>query len=184
MSNPKLPRFADPLDRKDSLLESAAQIRKQRRQWYKEDGENLVLLAADFGIRRNDPHLFFKLSLELARKHYPARKRPGRRLNWTTWARGLLVVEIDRLRAGCIAKRTLDKTVINMLLQEPRWQQFIKRSGKEPRVDLGEFIRQLYIKSRKLGAAKTLQINYEKTIAHDGIEAWDALVSSYLNDPF
>jgi hypothetical protein len=179
MSNSKLPRFADPKERKDSLLSSDAEIRKQRRQWHQEDGENLVLLAVAFGIRRDDPDLFFKLSLELARKHYPIEKKRGREFVWSPWMEALVFVEITRLKQ--IRKKAKLAALYSELLEDPAWEKFIDhgRGSAAPE----NVVKKHYYAGGKHREAKILMKSYRFHSEFGALDEWKSLVYDFLQKP-
>ena len=79
-----------------SLLDDESEKEARFCEWAKQDIEDLYTLCTIYKIE-SGPHQFMALALELARQLFSTKDKRGRKTKWDDHARGLLVVEMERL---------------------------------------------------------------------------------------
>ena len=121
------------------LADEAAQLETIRR-WQAEDHEKMLLLCDHMRIE-DGPDRFYRLALELARKHCAGFQERRSTRKWTDLASGYLVVEVKRLTADR-RKNPMHTAswATGILAKRAEWAEFLGGRGH----DRGEALRVRY----------------------------------------
>lgn len=113
---------------------SIDRVRKQLEQRECEKFHKLHKLCDHFSIDRNDPQLWYRLSLALAEEHVPGfqeRSKPGAKRKWTDSRKLELKEAVDRKIEGAGKSRVKGVTwACRNLAKQERWETLAK--GKNP----------------------------------------------------
>jgi hypothetical protein len=140
-------------------------------------------LCDEYGIEYDD-NFWMNLAVALARDFVPAfqdKTRPGPKQKWTDHRRGILVVEIERIKTS--QSISIEDAADELAKKEP-WKNFIqiKQKGSDPDTspDPGETLRHAYYESfdrRWLNVTRKAFLYHEAT---DTVAEWDAMVAESL----
>lgn len=138
-------------------------------------------LLDHYEIKRDNPQSWFLLSLALAEEFIPGfqeAKSKGRAVKWGMFERGILVVELDRVKK---AKTLSIKAAAGVLAKQEPWRSAVSQ-WEEGKATLGpdaaEALRRVYTAAKKDKFAKAALDAYRYHVAMDSLPAWEALVNS------
>lgn len=120
-------KFRRPEDHLPPLLQSFDKkvVNEYAFDNFKNDYENLMILCDEYNIEQSE-HMFFNLSLELAREFIPEHKAGGNKKKWNMYTGSVLVVDFNRERFenGKITQLQAAKN----LAKHPVWKKFLLKS--------------------------------------------------------
>lgn len=142
-------------------------------------GAKLHLLLQEYEIQE-DKNRWFKLAMLLAIEHeagFQIYNKRGRKVDWSDETTGVLVVEVERLRAQ--GKASIVEAA-RQLSRKADWKTFLRRSEFEP-VNAVETLRARYTKRRSSPAAKRARQLYEQIKTRPaGEAAWEQHVTDTI----
>ncbi|OUV02807.1 MAG: hypothetical protein CBC42_04675 [Betaproteobacteria bacterium TMED82] len=182
----KFPEFTQLKHRRAGLLMNEKEIKSLVASWFKEDDQKLDKLCEIFGIKDESIDKYKLLSLELARKFLPKKKKVGRNIKWNPFIYALLHTEVLRLKE-------IDKLVSSTeaacreLSENNPWKEFMaddKRLDSND-VESAETLRKnYYIANKKY--SKYCQMTTGAFYYHEYLNArqgWVAKLESILREP-
>ena len=109
-------------------------VRKQLEQRQKEKFQKLLLLCDHFEIDRNDPQLWFRLSLALALEHvrgFKEIRKPGAKQKWTPFKKLELKIAVDRKIKEAGKNRGKNVTwACSVLAKQEPWKALLAKDTK------------------------------------------------------
>lgn len=168
------------------LLLTSDEVKKKTDKWVEEDFAKLRLLCKHYGIQES-VSMYVQLSLALAREIVPAFKekvKRGRKTKWNDFAKGSLVVEIERLIKPKSKAYGPTWAAAQLAKREP-WKSFIKANDADAtNPNPAEVLRKNYEEFKNHLMAKTMRgaFGWHK---HEGTVAeWDRWIVAGLNESF
>ncbi|MFN7695609.1 MAG: hypothetical protein ACK5O3_16340 [Burkholderiales bacterium] len=161
------------------LLASEEQKQAAIAERVKEEDRRLVALAEQMGIP-DDPHRWYFLALELARRHVPELmpvKEEGRPRTWSEFELGVLVVEVERERTTTTPHKTILAATKALADRRP-WRDLLNRwaPGHKHNNDPGEALRHRYGLGKKLKFTKACRHKFKLYEARGELDKWDEFV--------
>jgi hypothetical protein len=176
-------RFVRPQNRSIGLLSSKEEESQLRKKWAQEDDEKINLLGESFGLNPDDPEFFKDLALTLARHFYPESRKRGRANKWTELNRGVLVVEVERLKEQSPTKSPL-KTLCYALSEMRPWSDFLERQRCDSTTpDPGAVLTRMYQDSKTLPMTKALRTVYRVHRERGSLSDWEKFVWDAIENP-
>lgn len=176
-------RFVRPQDRSIGLLLSHEEESQLRKNWAEEDDEKINLLGASLGHNPDDPNFFKDLALTLARQLYPESKKRGRTNKWTELNRGVLVVEVERLKEQSPTKSPL-KTVCYTLSKLEPWSAFLESQHCDSTTpDPGAILSRMYQESKTLPMTEVVRTVYRIHRERGSLSDWAKFVRDVIENP-
>lgn len=162
------------------LLMSDSELKKLPEEWGEEDSKKLILLCQHYDIRQN-PNMFYKLALALAREFVGGFKEctpKGRHAKWTNLNRGALVVEIERqIESGPGDKNHGARWAATILARREPWKSFIEsKDSQVTSADPAEAIRKAYFNFKDTPWTKVMRKAFKMYQHEKTISEWDELV--------
>lgn len=172
-------RFTRPEDRRASLCDTEKEIIKLRKEWKKEDLENLLILCGEYQLPKSVAALP-RLALAMAREFLPKLKKGGNTKKWTPLSGGCLVAEINRLRDENVL--TI-KVATELLAQSTVWHEFLY--SKDETVthgpDQADALMAQYKKYKKSGFVYIFTGAYNNIKKSGDTDKWDELIVEVLS---
>jgi hypothetical protein len=165
------------------LQKNDGELQKLSETYFQEDLSKLLLLCRRYDIPEG-PHMFYMLSLALAGDFiddFKERTPRGRKLKWTAWNKGVLVVEIERRAEPADPLHGVAWAVEQLVKREP-WKSFVKgKKSSKKGPDPGEALRKTYYSSKGSEGAEMMRDAFKRYERKGMIAAWEELVSDWVN---
>jgi hypothetical protein len=168
-----------------AALRGSSEVQELVQKHAREDLDKLRLLCRHYDVPES-PHMFYELSLALARDFvngFKERKPRGRKMKWTILSRGALVVEIERLAKPDDPAHGVSWAATQLTKREP-WKSFLEiKESDEPRPAPAEALRKQY-HAFKGDRWANLMWDCFKMHEHEGtIAVWEEQVADYVKNP-
>ena len=162
-----------------------AQARKMGQAQSDDEWQSILMLCDEYGIK-NDDNFWMNLAIALAMDFVPAfqeKTRPGKKVKWTDHRRGVLVVEIERIKES--RSCSVEIAAAELAKKEP-WKEFlqIKEKGQltETSPDPGEALRKTYYQSRNHLWSKIVKEAYLYHELLGTTVEWESTVTDAFTD--
>ena len=166
-----------------ALQKNDGEFQKLSETYFQEDLSKLLLLCQHYNIP-GGPHMYYMLSLALACDFidgFKERTPRGRKLKWTAYNKGVLVVEIERLAEPADPLHGVAWAAEQLIKREP-WKSFVKgkkssKKGPDPR----EALRKTYYSFKGSEGAEIMWDAFKMYERKGMIAAWEELISDCVN---
>jgi hypothetical protein len=173
----------EPRQRKLLAAVNDGDLKKLSEIYFQEDLSKLLLLCRHYNIPEG-PHMFYRLSLALACDFidgFKERIPRGRKLKWTAWNKGVLVVEIERLAEPADPAHGVAWAAKQLAKREP-WKAFVKaKNSSKKGPGPGEALRKTYYSYKGSEGAEMMRDAFKRYERKGMIAAWEELVSDCVN---
>lgn len=174
-------RFTRIKTRSLGLLLNDDEKEKIVNSWVEEDRNNLLTLCRHYGIKE-DPLMFYNLSLELAREFLPAQKKRGAKKKWSDRAIGILAVEMERLIDPSDHRGHGVAWAAKQLSRRPPWNEFIseQESSESSYPAPDEVLRKLYFEYKDSEPAELMRFLFGRHKIKNDIDGWKKRIAKEI----
>jgi hypothetical protein len=161
-------RFPNSEKRKLGLLMTDEQKIERIQKWDDEDFEIMLKLCEEHGVTS-----WYGLALKLAKELYTERKKKGRKTKWDDYAKGVLVVEVERLSKDT---KTIESACYQLSKIEP-WKSFVeKKESSNTAPDAGAALNEQYADFKNDKWAEISRNAYFYHVETNKIDEWEKQV--------
>lgn len=172
-----------PMEPRILGLLTSDEVKKKRAKWVEEDFAKLRLLCKHYGIQES-VSMYVQLSLALAQEVVPAFKekvKRGRKTKWDDFAKGCLVVEIERLIKPNSRAHGPKWAATQLAKREP-WKSFIKANEADATTpNPAEVLRKNYEEFKNHWLAKVMRDAFGWHEHEGTVAEWDRELAERLN---